>query len=120
MEDVADLRKLLVMEMSDNIIEGELYFAEVKLFSGKYHIFKEGKNVCLCGRYSLPSDLKDEDKVKVFDHIVEQSKKLIGGNKDMFLLIASEKEFEETLSHCNHFMVVINRAIKELGIKHEL
>ena len=53
------------MEMSDNIIEGELYFAEVKLFSGKYHIFKEGKNVCLCGRYSLPSDLKDEDKVRV-------------------------------------------------------
>ena len=53
------------MGMSDTILDGELYFAEVKMFSGKYHIFKQGAAFSLCGRYRLPFDLKDEDRVKV-------------------------------------------------------
>jgi len=43
--------------------EEELYFVEVPIFIGKYHIFKEDRS--LCNRWLLPSDVKQEDKVRI-------------------------------------------------------
>ena len=45
--------------------ELNLFFVEVVMFSDKYHIFKEKVDKSLCGRYGLPLNIKEYDKVKV-------------------------------------------------------
>jgi hypothetical protein len=42
----------------------KLYFAEPKMFSGKFHIFGDGSLRSLCGRW-MEIGFKEEDKVYV-------------------------------------------------------
>jgi|GEM_PF-6944413 len=59
------MEKTDIEKLKEEAKKDTFFFAEVKMFSGKYHIFKTGEDICLCKRYRLPYDLREEDKVYV-------------------------------------------------------